>query len=157
MASAAELTEVVKKNLEQRGVLNQVKARIRAEVYNAIDRPADNRPVISNENILINELIREYLDFNKYHYTSSLLTAESGMAKEPLDREFLRTELNVVEDAPSRSVPLLYSIVEHYTQKGPAVNSRQQKPRSAFMEHVTKDEMDASGPDEPIVVRGGHR
>ncbi|KAL8582305.1 Centrosomal protein 20 [Nucella lapillus] len=86
MASAAELTEVVKKNLEQRGVLNQVKARIRAEVYNAIDRPADNRPVISNENILINELIREYLDFNKYHYTSSLLTAESGMAKEPFDR-----------------------------------------------------------------------
>ncbi|XP_076447338.1 centrosomal protein 20-like [Babylonia areolata] len=157
MASVGELTEVVKKNLEQRGVLNQVKARIRAEVYNAIERPAEGRPIITNENILINELIREYLEFNKYQYTSSVLTAESGMAKEPLDREFLRTELNVVEDAPSRSVPLLYSIVAHYTQKGPATNPQQQKPRSAFLEHITKDEMGPSGPDEPIVVKGGHR
>ena len=66
---------VVKESLEQRGVLNQVKARIRAEVYSAIERPTEGRPVISNENILINELIREYLEFNKYKYTSSVLTA----------------------------------------------------------------------------------
>ena len=66
---------MVKESLEQRGVLNQVKARIRAEVYSAIERPTEGRPVISNENILINELIREYLEFNKYKYTSSVLTA----------------------------------------------------------------------------------
>ncbi|KAK7112368.1 centrosomal protein 20-like [Littorina saxatilis] len=157
MASNSELTEVVKKSLEQRGVLNQVKARIRAEVYSAIDRPAEGRPVISNENILINELIRDYLEFNKYQYTASVLTAESGMAKEPLDREFLRTELNVVEDAPSRSVPLLYSIVSHYTQQGPAATSQQQKSRTAFLEQITKDDDDGSGPDDPIVVKGRPR
>ena len=66
---------VVKDSLEQRGVLNEVKARIRAEVYSAIERPTEGRPVVSNENILINELIREYLEFNKYKYTASVLTA----------------------------------------------------------------------------------
>lgn len=37
-------------------------------------------------------------------YFRLCIVSESGMSKEPLDREFLRTELNVVEDAPSRSV-----------------------------------------------------
>lgn len=31
------------------------------------------RPTLSNENMLINELIREYLEFNNYKYTLSVL------------------------------------------------------------------------------------
>lgn len=61
--------------------MNQVKARIRAEVFNALDRPSEGRPAVSNENILINELIREYLEFNKYHYTTSVLTAGINPSK----------------------------------------------------------------------------
>ncbi|KAK7493289.1 hypothetical protein BaRGS_00015415 [Batillaria attramentaria] len=156
MASSGELKEVVKKSLETRGVLTQVKARIRAEVFSALDKPTESRPAVSNENVLINELIREYLEFNKYHYAASVLAAESGMAKEPLDREFLRAELNVVEDAPSRSIPLLYSIVSHYTQRGPG--SHQHKPSAAFMEQMTREvDMDGSGPADAMIVKGGQR
>ncbi|XP_025107041.1 lisH domain-containing protein FOPNL-like [Pomacea canaliculata] len=158
MASNESLRDVLKKNLDSRGVLNQVKARIRAEVFNALDRPSEGRPVLSNENILINELIREYFEFNKYHYSASVLVAESGMSKEPLDREFLRTELNVVEDAPSRSVPLLYSIVSNYTLRS-GTSLQQQKPRTAFMEQIARDttEVDGIGPGDPLIVRGGQR
>lgn len=31
------------------------------------------KPSLSNENMLMNELIREYLEFNKYKYTLSVL------------------------------------------------------------------------------------
>ena len=66
---------MVKKSLEQRGVLDQLKARIRAEVYSAIEHPEECRQIVGKENILINELIREYLEFNKYKYSLSVFTA----------------------------------------------------------------------------------
>ena len=66
---------VVRETLESRGVLGQLKARIRAEVFNALDDPADSRPRIPSENVIINELILDYLEFNKYNYAASVLQA----------------------------------------------------------------------------------
>ena len=68
-------TVAVRETLESRGVLGQLKARIRAEVFSALDDQREPRPPLSHENLLINELIREYLEFNKYRYTASVLTA----------------------------------------------------------------------------------
>lgn len=65
----------VRETLESRGVLSQLKARIRAEVFSVLDDRREPRPPLSHENLLINELIREYLEFNKYRYTASVLTA----------------------------------------------------------------------------------
>ncbi|XP_058706012.1 centrosomal protein 20 isoform X5 [Poecile atricapillus] len=104
MATVAELKAVLKDTLEKRGALAQIKARIRAEVFNALDDQSEPRPTLSRENLLINELIREYLEYNKYKYTASVLTAESGQPEVPLDREFLARELNIVEDASAKSV-----------------------------------------------------
>ena len=56
-------------------MLGQIKARIRAEVFNSLDDKTDSKPPLSNENMVINELIREYLEFNKYKYTSSVMSA----------------------------------------------------------------------------------
>ncbi|CAJ1053831.1 lisH domain-containing protein FOPNL [Xyrichtys novacula] len=114
MATLTELKCAVRETLESRGVLGQLKARIRAEVFSALDDQREPRPPLSHENLLINELIREYLEFNKYGYTASVLTAESGQPEVPLDREFLANELKVTEDASSKCVPLLYSMVSHF-------------------------------------------
>ncbi|KAM3864560.1 centrosomal protein 20-like [Diretmus argenteus] len=114
MATITELKCAVRDTLESRGVMAQLKARIRAEVFSALDDQSEPRPPLSHENLLINELIREYLDFNKYRYTASVLTAESGHPEVPLDRQFLANELKVVEDASSKSVPLLYGLVSHF-------------------------------------------
>ncbi|CAM5143372.1 unnamed protein product [Eretmochelys imbricata] len=105
---------VLKDTLEKRGALGQIKARIRAEVFNALDDQSEPRPPLSHENLLINELIREYLEYNKYKYTASVLTAESGQPEVPLDRQFLVHELNIMEDPNRRSVPLLYGIIAHF-------------------------------------------
>ncbi|CAG5928971.1 unnamed protein product [Menidia menidia] len=106
--------------MESRGVLGQLKARIRAEVFSALDEQREPRPPLPRENLLINEIIRDYLEFNKYRHTASVLTAESGQPKDPLDRQFLANELKVSEDASSRSVPLLYGLVSHFLNSSDA-------------------------------------
>ncbi|XP_038676474.1 centrosomal protein 20 isoform X4 [Scyliorhinus torazame] len=104
MATVSELKGVLKETLEKRGVLGQLKARIRAEVFSALDDQSEPRPPLSHENLLINELIREYLEFNKYKYAASVLTAEAGQPEIPLDRQFLVNELNVIEDSSTKTV-----------------------------------------------------
>ncbi|XP_014750857.1 PREDICTED: lisH domain-containing protein FOPNL isoform X3 [Sturnus vulgaris] len=116
MATVAELKAVLKDTLEKRGALAQIKARIRAEVFNALDDQSEPRPALCRENLLINELIREYLEYNNYKYTASVLTAESGQPEVPLDRQFLAKELNIVEDASGK--PLLYGILSHFLHGG---------------------------------------
>uniref|UniRef100_B0BN31 Centrosomal protein 20 n=2 Tax=Rattus norvegicus TaxID=10116 RepID=B0BN31_RAT len=106
MATVTELKAVLKDTLEKRGVLRHLKARIRAEVFNALDDDREPRPLLSHENLLINELIREYLEFNKYKYTASVLIAESGQPVVPLDRQFLIRELNAFEESKDNSIYL---------------------------------------------------
>lgn len=65
-ATIEELKDVLRETLENRGALGSVRAHLRAEVSNALeDRSSAQRPDISNENLIINELIREYLVFNR--------------------------------------------------------------------------------------------
>uniref|UniRef100_A0A1A8DPV2 Centrosomal protein 20 n=2 Tax=Nothobranchius kadleci TaxID=1051664 RepID=A0A1A8DPV2_NOTKA len=118
MATMSELKSAVRETLESRGVLGQLKARIRAEVFSALDDQREPRPPLSHENLLINELIREYLEFNKYRYTASVLTAESGQPEASLDRQFLANEMKITEDPSSKTVPLLYGLVSHFLNSG---------------------------------------
>lgn len=107
-----ELKEVVRETLETQGVLNQVRAKIRAEVYKALEEENSGfKKPLSSENFILNELILEYLSFNGYSNASSVLRLESGQPIERIDREFLRQQLNVVEDHSKTNIPLLYSLV----------------------------------------------
>ena len=104
--------------LESRGVLGEVQAKLRAEVYKALDDQvhiislcvtirlmfitthstslnkypplylSNNvqsvpKPDLCHENLLLNELIREYLQYNKYNYTSSVLLAGCALIVSP--------------------------------------------------------------------------
>uniref|UniRef100_A0A2K5ND22 Centrosomal protein 20 n=1 Tax=Cercocebus atys TaxID=9531 RepID=A0A2K5ND22_CERAT len=136
-ATVVPLHSILKDTLEKKGVLGHLKARIRAEVFSALDDDREPRPSLSHENLLINELIREYLEFNKYKYTASVLilsahlhllgsdsfpasvsqgagTTESGQPVVPLDRQFLIRELNAFEESKDNTIPLLYGILAHF-------------------------------------------
>ncbi|XP_073503783.1 centrosomal protein 20 isoform X2 [Phyllobates terribilis] len=104
MATVSELRAVLTDTLDKRGVLGQLKARVRAEVFAALNDQSEPTPELSHENLLINEMIREYLEFNKYKHSSSVLSAESGLSDVPLDRSFLARELNLIEDSRAQSV-----------------------------------------------------
>ena len=55
-----------------------MKARIRAEIFNTLNERPTKKPELSNENLILNELIREYLVFNNYTHTLAVLLPESG-------------------------------------------------------------------------------
>ncbi|KAI0208569.1 LisH domain-containing protein FOPNL [Lamellibrachia satsuma] len=114
MATIQELKTVVKDTLEDRGVLGQIKARIRAEVFHALEEDTEPAPPLGNENMFINELIREYFEFNKYKYSLSVMLAESGQPSVPLDRKFMAQELSIDDKKDMSPVPLLYSVVAHF-------------------------------------------
>ncbi len=110
MASLEDLKNVLKETLEQKGVLNDIRAKIRAEVFTALDSDVAGKPKLSNENMIINEMIREYLEYNRYYNTSSVLIAESGQPVEPpFDKEYLQKKFSVA--GGNKGVPLLYELI----------------------------------------------
>ncbi|KAJ3098868.1 hypothetical protein HDU97_003681 [Phlyctochytrium planicorne] len=57
--------KAVKESLESRGVLADMRAKLRAEIFKTI-HDHGSRPDPAFETMVINELILEYLDFNGY-------------------------------------------------------------------------------------------
>ncbi|XP_053552618.1 centrosomal protein 20-like [Bombina bombina] len=104
MVTLTYLKAVLKDTLEKRRVLGQLKALVQAEVFEALDDKNEPKPALSQENLLINELIRKYLEFNKYKYSACVLTAETGLLEIPLDRSFIARELNIAEDSNAQPV-----------------------------------------------------
>ena len=114
MASLEDLKNVLKETLEQKGVLNDIKAKIRAEIFTALDSENAGKPKLSNENMIINEMIREYLEYNRYYNTLSVLVTESGQPVEPpFDKEYLHKKfsINPSKATGKQNVPLLYEII----------------------------------------------
>jgi len=112
MATLEDLKNVLKETLDKRGVLSQIKAKIRAEIFASLEHESSGKPKLSQENLLINELIREYMQYNSYLHTLSVFTHESGQPTDPiLDRDQMARELKVVEDSTTKSVPLLYALI----------------------------------------------
>ena len=111
MTSIEDLKNALKETLEQKGVLNQIRAIMRQSIFEAIESDDKPQAKLSNENLIINELIKEYLVFNNYLHSASVFQAETGQPKDKLDRNFIANTLNIVESPSSRQVPLLYSIV----------------------------------------------
>ena len=94
-------------------MLNDVKAKIRAEVFTALDSEAQGKPPLSNENMIINEMIREYLEYNRYYNAASVLVTESGQPVEPpFDREYLHKKFAISSSTKGNrpSMPLLYEL-----------------------------------------------
>ena len=61
MTNVNELKEALKETLQERGELNKIKAMMRAAIFEAIETDDKPKPKLSDENLIINELIREYL------------------------------------------------------------------------------------------------
>jgi len=112
MASLEDLKNVLKETLEQKGVLNEVKAKIRAEIFTALDSETSNKPRLSNENMIINEMIREYLEYNKYYNSLSVLLTETGQPVEPpFDKEYLHRKFSIAKGRGDQKMPLLYELI----------------------------------------------
>lgn len=124
MANVTELKDALRDVLDQRGVLDQIKARIRAEVFSALDEQSEPKPQPSNINLVLNELIREYMEFNRYRHSLSVFLPETGQPLQPpFERAFLAQQLNVPDNEHSVKIPLLYNIVALLQQSAASENA----------------------------------
>lgn len=74
-------------------------------------------PLPTDEVLLVNELVREYLEWNGYLYTSSVMSSEAALPTEKKTRGQLCTEVGVRDDEKSSALPLLSNIVAAYTER----------------------------------------
>ena len=72
MATIDELKDALRETLESKGVLGELKSRVRAEIFAALQDQDTPPPRLCNENLIINELFREYLEYNCYLNTLSV-------------------------------------------------------------------------------------
>ena len=110
-ATLTDMKEVLKEHLEKNGTLNEIRSKMRAEIFNTLNNQPKNTNQLSEQNLIINELIREYLVYNNYNYTNSVLIPEASQPAEPLDRNFIANRLNIKQDTQTQQLPLLYSKV----------------------------------------------
>ncbi|CAG9794963.1 unnamed protein product [Diatraea saccharalis] len=123
--SEKELLVAIKDLLKKSGHLNKLQAEMRAKVTEVLqekqlsshdDKNADV-PIATDEVLLVNELVREYLEWNGYLYTASVLASEAALPKDKKCRTDLCTEVGVRDDEKSAALPLLSNIVAAYTER----------------------------------------
>lgn len=67
----------IKESLEKDGTMNRLHGEIRAAVMSVLNKHFEKYepPKIPEETRIINELLKEYLEWNGYLYTGELLSA----------------------------------------------------------------------------------
>eukprot|EP00667_Euglena_gracilis_P027071 EG_transcript_33160 len=106
-----EVAAVLKDVLDSTGVLDSVRAQIRAQVFKCLDQQWAAKPQLSTDNLLINELIRDYLEYNRYLHTADVLQHETGQPAERIPRPVLAAELKFQHT--DQQLPLLYGILAY--------------------------------------------
>jgi len=121
MDSMEKLKSSLKESLINKGILNEIKAHMRQEIYNILDNDNDNdinqKPKLTKENIIINELIKEYFNFNGFKFSSNVLQSEVGQTNNNLNRNDIIRELNIIENENNKNKPILYTILSGLQNK----------------------------------------
>ncbi|XP_026737627.1 lisH domain-containing protein FOPNL-like isoform X2 [Trichoplusia ni] len=120
--SEKELLVAIKDLLKKNGYLSKINAEVRAQVTELLqDRQTagaiSTPPAPTEDVLLVNELVREYLEWNGYLYTASVMMSEAAMPKEKRSRPDLCAEVGVRDDEKSSALPLLSNIVAAYTER----------------------------------------
>ena len=106
-------------HLERRGIIDKLRATVRAEVFKAIDPSMDSQdPDAQNPNVtpkgdvlLVNEIFREYLSFMGYSHTLGVFEAEASMPTERVPRTLIKREIGI-EQTSTEKIPLIYGLTE---------------------------------------------
>ncbi|XP_065649037.1 centrosomal protein 43 isoform X5 [Hydra vulgaris] len=116
-----ELRDLVAETLERNGVLNKIRAELRANVFIALEEQNSNlqKKTVSNkelkafletnEGCQVFSLIREFLEFFHLDFTLAVFDPESDFVGKVLSRETLCTDLSIPSHSNS---PLLAEILK---------------------------------------------
>ena len=115
----ADLTAALKEALERKGVIKEVKARLRAAAFNCLEEKSAPLPTQKSRDLFIStELIKEFLVSLNLVNTLSVLCEELGQDSEGTsDRNFIAGELGFNSSTTNRedsaaAIPLLTLLVQ---------------------------------------------
>lgn len=117
---SGEFVNAIQEALKDNGVYDKLTCQARSEILSVLKNPQDSEKHQKNidyhsqsANFLINELIKEYLDYNGYKHTSDVLSVESQQSMARSERNDLEKALNIHSGPNAKQVPLLYAIVSN--------------------------------------------
>ena len=115
--SSDDLTSAVREALERRGVLSSLKAKLRTEVFHALEDKSVSMPEKPHDVLIATELIRDLLMCFRFDNTNSVFCEESGQPAEMnVDRSFLSNELGfnltAKEQNNSARIPVLVLLIQ---------------------------------------------
>ena len=118
----SEFIDTVEKALKDNGVLEHLACQVRVEILQVLKsslKVTQEKKVIAEttNNFLINELIKEYLEFNGYKHSANILSVESGQPSKRVERNDLENALKIHTGPNAKQVPLLYSMVTSFRTK----------------------------------------
>ena len=85
MATLDQLKDTLRDALTDQGMLQKMRAEMRAEVFKLLHEPDEGKPSLPHEVVVVNELIMEYLEYQKWHNTMSVMGPESGYTQRIAD------------------------------------------------------------------------
>ena len=154
-----EAKEVILKELEEKGVINYMRAKLKKQILDIINSKSDtfkqnidfdymtplhrlNKP---KELILVCQLIKEFLKFYELEYTLPIFENESNV-KENIKRETLLKELKL-EDNKKESKPVLLMLLEDKLNRKDDIFNNQNKKNIDRYELSSKSERDSLNND----------
>jgi lisH domain-containing protein FOPNL len=125
--------KTLKMKLNERGALNRIKAQIRAEIFNTLqsEQASSTKTTddsIIGEQLLINGLIKEYLEWNGYNHALNVFLKESNQQKELSQRKFLESELGIKNITDKeQDLPILYTIAASVQKHQFSIDKKDEK------------------------------
>lgn len=113
-----KLMNAIQQELEKRDILKRMKAEMCAEVLEIVrygDKSKINEAPSEDSNsptYLLNQLIMEYFDWMNFHYSSGMLSSESGITKR-MNRKTLEEQFKYQKDF-DEEVPLILSMMMRF-------------------------------------------
>ncbi|XP_069462751.1 centrosomal protein 43 isoform X4 [Ambystoma mexicanum] len=134
-----ELRDLLVQTLESSGVLNKIKAELRAAVFLALEEQdkVENKTPLVNESLkkflntkdgrLVSCLVTEYLQFFNLDFTLAVFQPETSTLNGTQERQHLARDLGIVEEEGAKSGPLLLELLKQSRQnnKGSSVEGDQ--------------------------------
>nr|XP_033800222.1 FGFR1 oncogene partner isoform X2 [Geotrypetes seraphini] len=129
MEEDTELRDLLVQTLENSGVLNKIKAELRAAVFLALEEQEkiENKTPLVNESLkkflntkdgcLVSSLVIEFLQFFNLDFTLAVFQPETSTSNRPEDRENLANDLGIVETENTKTGPLLLEVIKRCHQK----------------------------------------
>lgn len=129
-----ELRDLLIQTLENNGVLNKIKAELRASVFLALEEQekVENKTPLVNESLkrflstrdgrLVANIFAEFLQFFNLDFTLAVFQPEASLGKMD-DRSQLAKDLGIIESEGPKTGPLIFELIKKCHQKDKIISS----------------------------------